>query len=222
MISNLDYFFIQDEDAFYINSCGEKRFRGVNRYYGDTLRNDKAAMQASLPAVPQEFVLNFINEFLACLLPSESDHPQKALNQIVLDGVSHPVIGNGIVISGCSWISPVWDTAKRRYTKYDPKYDVIKQVFGLRNANDLVWVKFTQAGHVGVVAKGFDINFGYQNSSGKLVREVGQKWDDSFVLVFPLLPCLLNKYSCSDIELGIGNYLISKQVPIIDYYSHNN
>ena len=82
-------------------------------------------------------------------------------------------------------------------------------------------MKFTDKGHLGVVAKSFDINFENDNTSGKLINEVGEKWDDSFVFIFPLAKEILNVYKKDDIERAIGNYLISKGIPIIDFYSHN-
>lgn len=57
------------------------------------------------------------------------------------------------------------------------------------------------------------------NSSGILVHQLNKEWDDSFVLVFPLVDIP----SCykGDIERAIGNYLIDNEVPIIDFFSHN-
>lgn len=40
------------------------------------------------------------------------------------------------------------------------------------------------------------------------------------MLIFPL-SSIPQKYPINKIERGIGNYLISKKVPIIDFYSHN-
>lgn len=89
--------------------------------------------------------------------------------------------------------------------------------------------KFTSTGHVRVVAKGSDIGI-VNNPNGELVssvvltEKVGQLLDDSFVMIFPLTPDILNLPLIKDyadrngmIELAIGNYLISKGVPIIDY-----
>lgn len=49
---------------------------------------------------------------------------------------------------------------------------------------------------------------------------LGESWDESYVFIFPLynIPEELNR---SDIESGIGNYLIANNIPIIDFYSHN-
>ena len=92
----------------------------------------------------------------------------------------------------------------------------------IQYTSDIIWLKFTTKGHLGVVAKSCDINYDYNLSSGILVEQVSEQWDDSFVIIFPLTNEVLKSYSTGDIELGVGNYLISKGIPIIDYYSHNN
>ena len=110
------------------------------------------------------------------------------------------------------------------------------------NNPDIVWMKFTCDGHLGVVAVGDDINFDISpsekaynetndgkpksrkndwkhNTSGIIVHHLGKKWDEKFILVFPLLD-ISTDFSPRDIEAGIGNYLIDKGIPILDYYSH--
>ena len=99
-------------------------------------------------------------------------------------------------------------------------YTRIKNDYGLDDKKDIVWMKFTKDNYLGVVAVGNDINFNRGNSSGKILTALGKEWDESFLLLFPLknIPNDLNIHL---IESGIGNYLISKNVPILDYYSHN-
>lgn len=101
-------------------------------------------------------------------------------------------------------------------------YHNIEQKYGLVDKRDIIWMKFTQGtpGFLGVVAVGTDINFSYNVSSGKIISVLKEQWDESFVLIFPLvnIPAPLNRHL---IESGIGNYLISKEIPILDYYSHN-
>lgn len=127
-------------------------------------------------------------------------------------------------------------------------YEKLKKRHHLADERDLVWLKFTTSGHIGVVACGNDIGFdlprneseynekvieynkytkSYEDkwkytTSGILVHSVGEKWDESFVLVFPLEP---SKRACQykrhEIETAIGNYLEKNNVPIIDFYSHN-
>ena len=121
-------------------------------------------------------------------------------------------------------------------------YDKIKDDYALTDRSDIVWMKFTEDGYLGAVAKGADINFSIPSSrsdykktsdgkpksknnkwiytnSGIIVHRLGKKWCRKYVLVFPLsgIPCNLNS---KHIECGIGNYLIEKGVPILDYYSH--
>ncbi|MGC6173957.1 hypothetical protein [Lacrimispora sp. 38-1] len=96
-------------------------------------------------------------------------------------------------------------------------------------------MKFTTDGYLGVVAASDDINFGIPNNSleynekkpnnkwkyntsGIIIHRLGKVWDENFVLVFPLPN--IGDGERSDIECGVGNYLISKGVPILNYYSH--
>lgn len=88
----------------------------------------------------------------------------------------------------------------------------------LKDKRDIVWMKFTTDRYVGVVATGADVNFNMDNTSGKIIKALGKQWNDKYVLIFPLTNI---KYNRQLIESGIGNYLISKEVPILDYYSHN-
>lgn len=99
-------------------------------------------------------------------------------------------------------------------------YTKIWKKNNLNDKRDIVWMKFTKDNFLGVVATGNDINFNINNTSGKIITYLGQEWDKSFVLIFPLknIPSELNRHR---IESGIGNYLISKGVPILDLYSHN-
>ncbi len=106
------------------------------------------------------------------------------------------------------------------YTFWDTKYDSMKERFQLQYPSDIIWMKFTNKGHLGVIAKSFDINYRSDNNAGKLVEIIGEKWDDSFVFIFPLTKDILYGRKIGDIERAIGNYLIMKGVPIIDFYSH--
>jgi hypothetical protein len=58
------------------------------------------------------------------------------------------------------------------------------------------------------------------NTAGILVHQLNKSWNDTFVLIFPLAN-IPDKYKRGDIERAVGNYLIDKKVPIIDFYSHN-
>lgn len=125
-------------------------------------------------------------------------------------------------------------------------YQKIKTDNGLQDEGDIVWLKFTTDGYIGVVATSNDINFDVPKSKGEynekikvynkwdgkekrlwahttsgiIVHHVKKSWDESFVLVFPLknIPDGLTRH---DVERAIGNYLIDNGVPILDFYSHN-
>lgn len=117
---------------------------------------------------------------------------------------------------------------------YNPQridYKKIKTDNQLTDKRDIVWMKFTEDGYLGVVATSSDVNFDIPRdsseykekkykSSGILVHQLNKKWDNSFVLLFPLSN-IPHGYKRGDIERAIGNYLIDKKVPIIDFYSHN-
>lgn len=224
MNSDLKNYFEINEEAFYINDKDERKFRGVRRYYGDSIRNDKADKQAQLCPVSISKVFSYVNDFLELIrFDGGATKRNTRYESIELDCVQQMVLDNGIIARGCNWNSPRWDKIKQKYTYHDKKYDVIQDRFQLANPYDIAWLKFTTKGHLGVVAKSFDINYKDDVSSDVLVKQVGEEWDKSFVLIFPLTSEILkNNYTSGDIELGIGNYLISKKVPIIDYYSHNN
>lgn len=126
--------------------------------------------------------------------------------------------------------NPEMDPGKIDYAK-------LKRDYQLEDERDIVWLKFTTDGYVGVVAQSNDINFDLPpsadvyndkdrsehwtyNTSGIIIHQLGKSWDTSFVLVFPLKLNNVN-YSRHEIETAIGNYLTDHDVPILDYYSHN-
>lgn len=128
---------------------------------------------------------------------------------------------------------------KTYFKEIDTKFKrKIKKENDLKSIDDLVWMKFTKDGYLGVVATSWDINFDYPkddnnydvktekgkwlyNTSGILIHKLGQVWDEEFVLIFPLKQISKEiDIPRGDIECGIGNYLLEKGIPILDYYSH--
>ena len=123
-------------------------------------------------------------------------------------------------------------------------YNRIKDRHKLDCRRDIVWMKFTKDGYLVVVAGSDDINFqiptsksnytktndGNQksernkwkyNNSGIIVHRLGKSWCKNYLLVFPLIGIQSDKnLTRGHIECGVGNYLINKKVPILDYYSH--
>lgn len=99
-------------------------------------------------------------------------------------------------------------------------YEHIRRSYNLNDQSDIVWMKFTTDGYLGVVASSKDINFNYNNSSGKLIKSVNKRWDESKVVIVPL-PKIESPQERLLIERMIGNYLSDNDVPIIDFCSHN-
>lgn len=216
------------EGYYYDKKSKEYKLKGVNSSR-DKTRNEKAAEQAALEAIPFDKVYSYINEFLE-LIREENGFNEKNIkvDTIELDGKEHTIIDNGIIIREKNWIFPNWNG--KTYDKYDKKYDAIKDKFELERVNDILWFKFTDKGHLAVVANSCDINWDNNKTCGILINEVGEAFDTSFVFVFPLTQEMIRtkadpdsyyrKYTSSELELAVGNYLIEKGVPIIDYYSH--
>lgn len=99
-------------------------------------------------------------------------------------------------------------------------YEHIKRQYGLKNQSDIVWMRFTTDGYLGVVASSNDINFDYATNSGKIIKSLGKEWDKNKIIIVPL-PNIEGRQVRLLIEKMIGNYLIDNEIPIIDLYSHN-
>ncbi len=164
------------------------------------IRFEKSEEQAELKTVEINEIIRFVNEFLEKLEIKNVISPKVILEDINID------------------------------------YEVIKEKHNLKDKRDIVWMKFTKDGYLGVVAASNDVNFDIpktkedydikvgdswkHTTSGIIIHNLKKEWDESFVLIFPL-ENLPEKLRRGDIERGIGNYLISKDVPILDFYSHN-
>lgn len=181
-------------------------------HFGNTYRLDKAREQAAFPPADVDAIIAHVNDFIEA---------------IGIHAVEFPVMGS-------------------LQLPLQINYKKIQADNALRDPGDIVWMKFTKDGYLGVVAASNDINFDIpsnaseydkkewqynsyykkkelvwkHNSAGILVHQIGKEWDTSFILVFPLsnIPA---GYRRGDIERAIGNYLIDKKIPIIDFYSHN-
>ena len=218
--------------GFYLDSKnGEYRLKGL-RYDKDRTREKKAKEQAKLAPTSFSDVYAYINEFLDLLrLTNGFDKKRIGLDTIHIGKKEHIIIDNGIIIRNESfWELPRWNKQKSTYDRYDSKYDSIKAKFDLERVSDLLWFKFTDKGHLAVVANSCDINWDYGETCGQLVNSVGEEFDNSFIFVFPLTKEMIRtkadphskdrKYTTGALECAVGNYLIEKGVPIIDYYSH--
>lgn len=198
MVNNLKEYFREDPKASYYKD-GNKYWQSVHgKAY---TRYNKAKEEVEKKVVDKEEIIEYVNELL---------------ESIGIMQVSKPIMNPSEV-----------------------NYKSLKKEYELDDERDIVWIKFTTDSFIGCVAAGNDINFQIPsnsseydaqekeddwkyNSSGILVHKLNKKWDESFVLVFPLRKLKESRYSRHEIEMGIGNYLSKgKNVPIIDYYSHN-
>lgn len=131
---------------------------------------------------------------------------------------------------------PDFSINKFEQNKVNIDYENIKKEFGLADVRDIVWMKFTSSGSLGVVASSNDVNFQKPrsikeydekqqngrwkyNTSGIIIDHLGEKWDESFVLIFPI-KCIPKGMTRHGVEKKIGNHLIDEGIPILDYYSH--
>lgn len=194
-------------------------------HYGNDFRFQKAEEQAKLKPVEIRQIISYINEFLNLL----SEGPISPPLLISLKNSDFEEIKKDYNLQNNIQYASLKFTTKIDYKK-------IKKDYNLQDEKDIIWLKFTTKKYVGVVAKSNDIAFDVPPSkedyhkkrgtkweyttSGIIIDFLNQKWDERFVLVFPLenIPQNLKR---GDIETGIGNYLIDKGVPILDFYSHN-
>ncbi|WP_297723474.1 hypothetical protein [uncultured Mobiluncus sp.] len=172
------------------------------RYCENAPRIVKAQEQAKKQPVPPEEIIKYVNEFLKALDMPTVESPRLDLPSGLINDELEDYIDSHLY-------APICDAGG--------------------DCRDLVWMKFTNLGFLGVVAVSNDINFDIpkdgdshlckRKTSGIIVHALGQSWDRRFVLAFPLksIPEDLRR---GHIETGIGNYLIERNVPILDYYSH--
>ena len=221
LLINIEQYFTPNYEAIYVNHDRRKCLQGID--YPGNKRVPEALKQATKKTVSIAHIIELINEFLTLLC--KNDKIVFFYDSIELDGKNHEIIKNVIVAKNCKWVEPIYDKKLSKYISWDDKYNIIKDKFQLDCANDIIWLKFTKDGYLGVVADSFDINYNYNNTSGKLLKKLNpeKEWDDSFVIIIPITPEIKNnKYTRKQIETAIGEFLIDNDVPIIDYYSHNN
>ena len=213
--------------AFYRAKDGSKRPRGVG--CGDNVREIEAVRQAELNPTPITEVIKLCNEFVGLMQEVPEAKRMACIEPFYLStNTNGLIIDNILLVSGGKWISE-FSQSEHRYTKVDRKYRKIEEKFELDSFTDIVWVVFTENGFVKVVGKGADLfQTTKTNDQGeialrtaeKLVRFVHDKSNLTCAIIIPVNRKKL-KFSTEKVELGLGNYLISKGVAIIDYFSHN-
>lgn len=116
----------------------------------------------------------------------------------------------------------------------------IKEIHNKNKLGHIVWIEFVaDSFHVAVVGAGKDIGFPHNQSVGtwKILSQIknGEKsveWDMSEVIVAVIegldtggfgIKNVNNILKCRNgVEHCIGEYLIEKNVPVINFYSHKN
>ncbi len=182
-------------------------------HFGKRKRFDKAKSEFDRQTVKKEKIVEWTNEFLkACGLEICPDENIVYTENIQLDNFNKNI--------------------QKKYPK-------------ITSEKDIIWMKFTNEKYLGVVACSNDINFDIPsneseydkpekivdgkikswtfNTSGIIIHSLHQEWDTSYFLLFPLIGLSDDeegKKMRHRIETGVGNYLISKGVPILDFYSH--
>ena len=211
MLEDVEQYFEVNPRAFWFSSKLNKNI-AKSVHFKDRERFDLAKEQKDKPIVSERYIIKLVNELLESVGIKPVEEKRAIINSNEVD------------------------------------YDKLKEQHYLSDERDIVWLKFTKSRHVGVVAASNDIGFDmpqdksdynvqikvynkykkcYEDkwkytTSAILVHSIGEEWDESFVLIFPLegigKTC---KYNRHQIEIAIGNYLLKNNVPIIDYYSHN-
>lgn len=181
---------------------GRPAYYKNSKYAGKlTERQKKAMSEKEKPVVDRDKIIKFTNE----ILMTGGFKP-----------VDNPILEGDLLTEILS------------HSSDDEYYEETLKPYGLSSAKQLIWMRFANDGHLGVVAAGNDINFDYTSNSYKVIepcktRDEKLDWDKSFVLIFPLNAVSGNiKYNRDEVETAVGNYLtLEKDVPILDYYSHN-
>ena len=194
--NDIEKFFKKNPNGYYFNNGG---IRCLSVHGNSRDRFEKARLESEKAVVSIEEIINHVNDFFSI---------------IGITKVKNPIMSPDNI-----------------------NYKELKDKYELEDKKDILWMKFTQEGYLGVIAQGSDINLDIPNSkeeynrkkqdgswlhttSGILIHSLGMCWDTSYVLVFPL-----HREGCTydrrDIETAVGNYLINRGVPILDYYSHN-
>ncbi len=211
MVENVEQYFVKNPEAyFYSEQLGADCAKSV--HYNRPERFHIAKDERNKPIVPLEKIVEYVNDLLESIGIKKVDYIHAKMKPDEID------------------------------------YSALKNEYHLEDERDIIWMKFTKSGHLGVVAVSNDVGFDmptdrseydsrekvynkyrkcYEErwkytSSGILVHSLNEEWDKSFVLVFPLeKSSKFCRYDRHEIETAVGNYLQKKNVPIIDYYSHN-
>lgn len=114
-------------------------------------------------------------------------------------------------------------------------YEEIKNKYNTKAKEHIIFIQFVKTGHIAVVGAGMDIGFLRNENYGtwRVIRELPRiEWDDEEVIIVPVkgldtksvgIKNVDNILHCRNgVEQCIGEYLIEKNIPILNYYQHWN
>ena len=117
----------------------------------------------------------------------------------------------------------------------DINYEKIYYEYNLAAKGHIIWVTFTNSGHIAVVGAGTDINFSKSRRCGTwwIIDQLNKNidWYKEKVIVMPIegldksngLKNVDNVLKCRNgVEHYVGECLISFNIPILNYFSHRN
>jgi hypothetical protein len=115
----------------------------------------------------------------------------------------------------------------------DIDYEKIKEENGTNDSSHILFIQFTQKGHVAVVGAGKDISFSKKKAYGtwRIISSIKDvEWDYETVIVIPILNiknCAIEKGDSilayrNGVEHYLGDYLFQNKVPILNCYQHKN
>ena len=161
-----------------------------------SIKMKRAALEKSKPIVGVERIIKLTNEILAAGGLEPSIQP-------ILSG--EPL--QNILESGDSSVI----------------YRELLRSQGMASSSRLIWMKFTDDGHLGEVVAGNSVHFDDADAS-EIIASCGLKWNPSFVLVFPLvlIPGCFDGFRQGErkrmlkIKTAVVNYLSANDVPVLD------
>lgn len=99
-----------------------------------------------------------------------------------------------------------------------------------RKRTSLIFIQFTENGHIAVVGAGEDISFSYNYATGSILKEIGEEWDKEELIVITIedlesvgLKNVTNVLRCRNgMENYVGDYLVTHGFPVLNNDQHWN
>lgn len=198
-------------------------FSRTNVRTNNPFRLHQAQLQASLNPVAIDKIIKYTHKFLGKLNLIPKKYSTPIFTTITLDKTAN-----------------LTDASYQQLSKHFKFPLTVPNTSPFKSSSkkhpvDYLLFKFTDAGFLAGVAADTPINFSLPTKTSDytlkvnqkwqydatsiLVHQLGQNWNTSFILIFPI-PKLPANLTIKDIQAGVGNYLIQKDIPILDYYGH--